>query len=135
MTDAKTEIENIQGFRAVTVKVDGSPCEVKVKKLNLYELQTYATVYAQQAQMVELFIGKGKEFVERLDPEECFQIIEIGREINDPILARSGDLDRAMLDTVLTAAGKRLEAQKKLASLSAEWSSKLPSSPAETPAK
>src|SRR5258708_2331966 len=130
MTDAKTEIENIQGFRAVTVTLDdGSPCEVKIKKLNVYELQTYALVYGLQDKVVELFISKEREFVEHLPYEEVEKILDIGHEINNPILTRFSQRDGKMTEFLIKVLTEKVEVKRKLASDLDTSSSKSPSLP------
>jgi hypothetical protein len=114
MVDAKTEIENIQGYRAITVTLsDGTSEELHIKKLNVYELQTYAMAYGDQGKTVELFCSKEPKWASNLSYDDVERILDIGVEINDPILIRFSERDgqilQRMIKVLSTQSGKRRE--------------------------
>lgn len=118
MVDAKTELENIQGYRILNVMNDqGHSEEIRIKKLNVYELQTYATSYGDQGKMVELFCGKGKSWVATLAYEVVDEILSVGEEINDPILTRFLARDGQAVDRMATVLAGQVSKRQALASL------------------
>lgn len=136
MVDAKTEIENIQGYRAVSVTLaDGTPEEIHIKKLNVYELQTYAMVYGDQGKTVELFCSKEPGWAGKISYDDVERILDTGVEINDPILIRFSERDgqilQRMIKVLSTQSGKRRE----LASLLDGSALKSESSPVNQPTK
>jgi hypothetical protein len=117
MVDAKTDLENIQGYRAVTVTVDGVPEEVRVKKLNVYDLQAYAMCYGDQGKTVELFCGKEERWAAKLSYDDVERILDIGVETNDPILIRFSERDGAILERMIKVLSKQTEKRRALTSL------------------
>ena len=133
MVDAKTELENIQGYRTLNVMNDqGHSEEIRIKKLNVYELQTYATAYGDQGKVVELFCGKGKSWVATLAYEVIDEILSIGEEINDPILTRFLARDGLAIDKMAKVLASQISKRQELASLLAGSVSRSPSSPEPT---
>jgi hypothetical protein len=131
MVDAKTELENIQGYRAINILVDGVSEEVRIKKFNVYELQTYATVYGDQGKSVELFCGKPDKWAASISYEDVERILDIGVEINDPILNRYADRDGSILKRMLAVQERQTEKLEILKSLTAASVSRSPSLPAQ----
>lgn len=117
MVDAKTELENIQGYRAINITVDGVSEEIRIKKLNVYELQTYATVYGDQGKCAELFCGKEEMWATRIPYEDVERILDVGVEINDPSLTRYADRDGAILKRMLVTADRQKDKLETLRSL------------------
>jgi|SRR6267378_826645 len=133
MVDARTDLENIQGYRALSVmNAQGQPEEIRVKKLNVYELQAYATAYGDQGKMVELFTGKIKEWVATLSYEVVDEILTVGEEINDPILTRFLARDGLAIDKMAKVLASQISKRQELASLLAGSVSRSPSSPEPT---
>jgi hypothetical protein len=136
MTDAQTDLETIQGFKEITVlKLDGSPLDVKVKKLNLRQLNQYGQVLGDPALMVELFCGLEPGGSDEIDPDSAQRIIDIGQDINRPIWTRfamkHGDY-LIQLDELVKEKSKKLQG---LTTTSGASSSNSPSESGETPAK
>jgi len=130
VVDGKTEIENIQGYRAVNVQIiDGGTEEVRVKKLNVYELQAYAMCYGDQGKTVELFCGQPEKWAGTIPYEEVERILDIGVEINDPILARFAERDGKILERMIKVLSAQTEKRRALTSLLDGSSSKLESLP------
>lgn len=129
MVDARTDLENIQGYRTLSVmNAQGQPEEIRVKKLNVYELQAYATAYGDQGKMVELFTGKIKEWVATLSYEVVDEILTVGEEINDPILTRFLARDGLAVDKMAKVLAAQVSKRQELASLLAGSVSRSPSS-------
>jgi hypothetical protein len=118
MVDEKTEIENIQGYRAISViNADGNSEEVRVKKLNVYELQTYAMCYGDQGKTVELFCGKEPKWAGTISYDDVERILDAGVEINDPILIRFSERDGKILERMIKVLSSQSGKRKELASL------------------
>jgi hypothetical protein len=133
MVDAKTDLENIQGYRTLTVmNGQGGPEEIRVKKLNVYELQSYAQTYGDQGKMVELFTGRLKEWIAELPYESVDEILTVGEEINDPILTRFLARDGKLTEKMATVLAGQVSKRQALASALQESVSRLQSSPDQT---
>lgn len=135
MVDAQTELENIQGYRSINVLVDGTPEEVRVRKLNVYELQTYAMCYGDQGKTVELFCGKEPLWAGKLLYDDVERILDVGVEINDPILSRFAQRDGVILERMIALLSTQTERRRQLASLLDGSVSRLASSSEPQPTK
>ncbi len=128
MVDAQTELENIQGYRTFSVtNAEGVTEELRIKKLNVYELQTYAMVYGDQGKTVELFCGKEPKWAGTISYDDVERILDIGVEINDPILIRFSERDGRILERMIKVLSTQTEKRKQLTSLLDGSSLKSPS--------
>lgn len=136
MVDAKTEIENIQGYRAISVTyADETSEEIHIKKLNVYELQTYAMCYGDQGRTVELFCGKEPGWAGKISYEDVELILDEGVSINDPTLIRYSERDGQALQRMINVLSTKSGKLKELASLLDASALKLPASPGNLPTK
>lgn len=117
MVDAKTELENIQGYRTINIMVDGASEEVRIKKFNVYELQAYAMCYGDQGKTVELFCGKEPQWAAKISYDDVERILDQGVEINDPILIRFSERDGKILERMIKVLSTQTGKRKELASL------------------
>lgn len=136
MVDAKTEIENIQGYRAITVTLsDGTSEEIHIKKLNVYELQTYAMTYGDQGRTVELFCGKEPGWAGAISYDDVERILDEGVSINDPTLIRYSERDGQALQRMIKVLSTKNGKLKELASLLEGSALKLDALPGNLPTK
>ena len=104
MTNDKDDLDTICGWREIKVRLlDESTGlfvseTVKVRRLNIYQVQEYAGVFANQAKTVELFTGQPAQWVGKLDYDSVEEILTTGEELNDPILARFSARDGRFLE-------------------------------------